>query len=222
MKHKFNKQSSCRPPAEGQGLAQIDFLCYFCGEKGETIPKVDGKVAEKGDAEMDDQQTQEPQAGAPAAAGKASGRFIGSFNHSLDNKGRLVIPQSFREKLGTSFCIAPSYDFRSISLYPTAMWEKRNEAYEKLGTLNPAVNRYLEQFYALSYDGQSFDAQGRVLLPVNIRSRILKEDRDVEITGANDHVRVVAEKVSDSGWESFTNELPALLEMIAGLENHTG
>ena len=27
-------------------------------------------------------------------------RFIGSFNHSLDTKGRLVIPQNFREKLG--------------------------------------------------------------------------------------------------------------------------
>ncbi|MBO7663271.1 MAG: hypothetical protein J6U01_07855 [Clostridia bacterium] len=177
-------------------------------------------MAKGGSAEMDDPRTEKSQKSAPAAAGKASGRFIGSYNHSLDNKGRLVIPQSFREKLGSTFCIAPSYDFQSISLYPTAMWEKRNEAYEKLGTLNPAVNRYLEQFYALSYDSQTFDAQGRVLLPVNIRSRILKEDRDVEITGANDHVRVVAEKVSDSGWESFTNELPALLEMIAGLENH--
>ena len=145
-------------------------------------------------------------------------RFIGSFNHSLDNKGRLVIPQQFREKLGESFCIAPSFDFRSIAIYPTAEWEKRNESYERLGTLNPALNRYLEQFYALSYDGQTCDGQGRVLLPVNIRSRILKEERDVEITGANDHVRVVSEAENRSAWASFQEELPALLEMIASLE----
>ena len=69
-------------------------------------------------------------------------RFIGSFNHSLDTKGRLVIPQNFREKLGEQFCVAPSYDFKSIAVYPTEMWEKRNEAYEKLGKLNPALNRY--------------------------------------------------------------------------------
>ena len=145
-------------------------------------------------------------------------RFIGSFCHSLDAKGRLVIPQSFREKLGETFCVAPSYDFKSIAVYPTEMWEKRNEAYEKLGKLNPALNRYLEQFYALSYDGQSCDGQGRVLLPVNIRQKILGDERDVEITGANDHVRIVAETVSKESWDKFGSELPELLEMIAGLE----
>ena len=145
-------------------------------------------------------------------------RFIGSFNHSLDAKGRLVIPQSFREKLGEKFCVAPAYDFQSIAVYPTEMWEQRNEAYEKLGKLNPAVNRYLEQFYALSYDEQTCDGQGRILLPSNIRQKILGEERDVEITGANDHIRVVADKVSRDSWAQFSSDLPALLEMIAGLE----
>lgn len=145
-------------------------------------------------------------------------RFIGSFNHSLDNKGRLVIPQGFRDKLGETFCVAPSFDFRSIAIYPTEKWEERNETYERLGKLNPALNRYLEQFYALSFDEQTCDAQGRVLLPANIRQKILHDERDMEITGANDHVRVAA--VSDSGdiWNRFKEELPQLLEMIAGLE----
>ena len=145
-------------------------------------------------------------------------RFIGSFNHSLDSKGRLVIPQGFRDKLGETFCVAPSFDFRSIAIYPTEKWEERNETYERLGKLNPALNRYLEQFYALSFDEQTCDAQGRVLLPANIRQKILHDERDMEITGANDHVRVAA--VSDSGdiWNRFKEELPQLLEMIAGLE----
>ena len=163
-----------------------------------------------------------PVAGAGAApsetGAKKPARFVGSFTHSLDNKGRLVVPQPFRDKLGAQFCIAPSYDFRSISVYPTEMWEKRNEAYERLGHLNPALNRYLEQFYALSYDEQTCDGQGRVLLPVNIRTKILGEERDVEITGANDHVRVVASKVSEETWTGFQADLPALLEMIAALE----
>ena len=145
-------------------------------------------------------------------------RFIGSFNHSLDNKGRLVIPQSFREKLGETFCIAPSFDFNSISVYPTEMWDKRNQTYEALGNLNPALNRYLEQFYALSFDEQSCDGQGRILLPANIRSKILQEERDVEITGANDHVRIVSAASSRSGWDSFRKELPDLLELIAALD----
>ena len=145
-------------------------------------------------------------------------RFIGSFNHSLDSKGRLVIPQVFRDKLGETFCVAPSFDFQSVAIYPTEKWEERNETYEKLGKLNPALNRYLEQFYALSFDEQTCDAQGRVLLPANIRQKILKEERDMEITGANDHVRVAAISSSDDTWKKFKDELPQLLELIAGLE----
>ena len=145
-------------------------------------------------------------------------RFIGSFNHSLDNKGRLVIPQSFREKLGAQFCIAPSFDFQSIAIYPTDMWEKRNETYERLGTLNPALNRYLEQFYALSFDEQTCDSQGRILLPANIRSKILADEKEVEITGANDHVRIVAAGTSRDGWDRFRKELPDLLELIGAME----
>ena len=148
-------------------------------------------------------------------------RFIGSFNHSLDSKGRLVIPQNFRDKLGESFCIAPSYDFSSIAVYPTEMWEKRNETYERLGTLNPALNRYLEQFYALSFDEQTCDNQGRILLPSNIRAKILGDEKELEVTGANDHVRIAAANASQKAWESFRGEIPALLDMIAAMENNS-
>ncbi len=168
-------------------------------------------------------QTNKPSVG--AASGQPTlqnPRFVGSFSHSLDNKGRLVIPQSFREKLGENFWLAPSFDFQSIAIYPTGMWEKRNAGYEKLGSMSPALNRYLEQFYALSYDGQTCDSQGRVLLPVNIRQKILGEERDVEITGANDHVRVIASRNSVESWTKFRDELPALLEMIAALEQQNG
>ncbi len=172
---------------------------------------------------MEDNPAYQDQVKNASASGPAAKpvRFIGSYNHSLDSKGRLVIPQPFREKLGESFCIAPSFDFKSIALYPTAMWEKRNETYERLGTLNPALNRYLEQFYALSFDEQTCDNQGRVLLPVIIRSKILKEERDVEITGANDHARIVAVAQSRDSWESFLNEVPSLLDLIAGMEKGT-
>ncbi len=170
---------------------------------------------------MDESRPDQQQAQTAPPASKRRVRFIGSFNHSLDNKGRLVIPQPFREKLGERFCIAPSFDFNSISVYPTDMWEKRNESYERLGDLNPALNRFMEQFYALSYDEQTCDSQGRILLPVNIRTKILEDEKEVEITGANDHVRIVAANASQNAWESFRRELPELLEMISAMEKES-
>ena len=70
--------------------------------------------------------------------------------------------------------------------------------------------------------------------PRKIRQKILGDEKDVEITGANDHIRVVASAASKGAWDSFTSELPALLDFLqksaaeAGVEiecfqsNHEG
>ncbi|MBQ9325374.1 MAG: hypothetical protein IJ246_06370 [Clostridia bacterium] len=118
--------------------------------------------------------------------------FIGWYSHSLDSKGRMVVPQSFREMLGESFYVAPSFDFKSIALYPRLAWARERDKYARLASFNTALSRYLEMFDALSFRDQECDSQGRILLPAKIRQMILGNEKDVEITGANDHVRVVA------------------------------
>lgn len=150
---------------------------------------------------------------------KYSRTFIGSYAHSLDAKGRLVVPQGFRELLGKSFCIAPSFDFQSIALYPTLLWARMRDKYEKLNQAhNSSLKRYLEQLDALSYRGQECDNQGRVLLPAKIRACILKDEKDVDITGANDHVRVVAHISGDEQFKDFMTDLPGILADINALE----
>ena len=187
--------------------------------KREEKPKNEHKSGRKGCESVDENPEIVNQQSAETPVKTRKYRFIGSFSHGLDAKGRLVIPQPFREKLGEEFYIAPSFDFRSIAVYPTEMWEERSEAFENMNTMSPALNRVKNQFYALSYDGQTCDGQGRVLLPANIRQKILGEERDVEITGANDHILINAAAASADEWTKFMSDLPDLLEMIAGLGN---
>lgn len=149
---------------------------------------------------------------------KYSETFIGSYAHSLDAKGRLVVPLAFRDGLGETFCIAPSFDFKSIALYPTLMWARMRERYEKLSRVNSNLKRYLEQLDAMSFRGQECDGQGRVLLPSKIRQCILGEDKDVEITGANDHVRIVTRVSADEQFAQFMADLPGILDDISALE----
>ena len=66
-------------------------------------------------------------------------RFIGSFNHSLDTKGRLVIPQNFRDKLGEKFCVAPSYDFKSIDARERILYRNYNSVKKDVDDLIKAV-----------------------------------------------------------------------------------
>lgn len=145
-------------------------------------------------------------------------RFTGSFNHTMDAKGRLVIPTGFRDKLGETFYVAPSYDFRSIAVYPNEKWEEQSEKFESLGKFNAKLNAYLEQFYALSFDGQECDNQGRLLLPANIRQKIIGDEKEIEITGANDHIRIVAASAGRKAWDKFNDDLPDLLDLIGTLE----
>ena len=73
-------------------------------------------------------------------------RFTGSYNHTMDAKGRLVIPTGFRDKLGETFYVAPSFDFKSIAVYPNEKWEEQSERFESLGKFNASLNAYLDQF----------------------------------------------------------------------------
>ena len=87
--------------------------------------------------------------------------FIGSYSHSLDGKGRLVVPQSFREELGKTFYIAPSKDFSYAALYPSASWARVRDGFARLGSMNAELNMFLNQF--LSMTGDEIKA-GRILL----------------------------------------------------------
>ncbi len=144
--------------------------------------------------------------------------FVGTYIHTLDNKGRLVIPQPFRETLGPTFYIAPSKDFSHVALYPNLAWARVRDSFAKLGSFNPLVNMFLDQFDALSFRGQECDAQGRILLPQRVRDELLHGEKDVEITGANDHVRVVAATFAQKARVDFRTSLPDILKVMAEAE----
>ena len=148
--------------------------------KREEKPKNEHKSGRKGCESVDENHETNNKQSTETPANTRKYRFIGSFSHGLDAKGRLVIPQPFREKLGEEFYIAPSFDFKSIAIYPNDKWEERSAELESRNKMSPELNIVKNFFYALSYDGQTCDGQGRVLLPANIRQKILGEERDVE------------------------------------------
>ena len=137
---------------------------------------------------------------------KYSKRFVGAYSHSLDTKGRLVVPQPFRDGLGSAFTIAPSQDFKAVCLYSDLEWARLRDRYEQMSA-NSKVRKFLVMFDAFSYHGQEFDAQGRILIPNRIRKQILGEEKDMEITGAGCAVRITATSVSDSLMADFLSSL---------------
>ena len=143
--------------------------------------------------------------------------FVGSFSHSIDAKGRMIIPAPFREPLGDRFAVAPSPDFQYVALYPIDAWLEKRDFFLRLSQKNPEAMPFLEQFSKYSYTDCESDAQGRLLLPQKIRSWRLGDARDVEVDGAFSYIRILpADKGRDQDRafdDAFTDPLQSLAEM---------
>ena len=60
--------------------------------------------------------------------------FSGSFDHSLDGKGRVIVPSSFREALGDDFTITINPTKTAVAIYPKEKWDRQ---LERLAQINP-------------------------------------------------------------------------------------
>ena len=137
---------------------------------------------------------------------KYSRSFTGTFAHTLDGKGRMVIPLAFRDMLGKTFTIVPSFDFRSIAVYPEVAYVRMRDGYARRVAVSKQPQKgekFLQWLDAFTFRGQECDGQGRVLLPAKLRQKILKDDKEVDIMGACDHLCVAARAQSDEELDAF-------------------
>lgn len=93
--------------------------------------------------------------------------FMGEYNHTVDVKGRLIVPSKFRENLGDEFVVTKGLD-GCLFVYDNNEWTAFEE---KLKTL-PLTNKEARQFVRFFLAGAAsleVDKQGRILLPANLR-----------------------------------------------------
>lgn len=101
--------------------------------------------------------------------------FIGEYQHSIDDKGRVIMPSKFREDLGFDFIMTKGLD-NCLFVYPMEEW---NILEKKLKIL-PLTNRDARAFVRFFFSGATectLDKQGRILIPLNLRehARLIKD-----------------------------------------------
>jgi len=93
--------------------------------------------------------------------------LIGEIDHSVDAKGRYIVPSKFREELGEKFVLAKGLD-SCIFVYPLAKWEAVLSSLEQLSATDPRARRFARSFTARAFDVE-IDKQFRVVLPPVLR-----------------------------------------------------
>ncbi len=123
--------------------------------------------------------------------------FMGEYNHTIDVKGRLIVPTKFREQLGEAFVIAKGND-GCLAIYTNEAWETFMKKIQALPA-NKDIRTYVRAI-AGSAVAVETDKQGRVLVPGNLREYAGLE-KDVVLAGVIDKIEVWDRK----RWEDQTD-----------------
>ncbi len=134
--------------------------------------------------------------------------FMGEFHHSLDNKGRIIIPAKFREELGDKFVITRGIE-NCLFAYPMTNWEKITTKLESL----PFTKKDARQFVRFFLSGATtaeFDKQGRINItpPLIDYAKITKE---CVVIGTGDRLEIW----SLEAWNEFFNSAKDNMSDIA-------
>ncbi|MDY3908921.1 MAG: division/cell wall cluster transcriptional repressor MraZ [Eubacterium sp.] len=94
--------------------------------------------------------------------------FMGTYEHGLDAKGRVIIPAKLRDNLGESFVVTLGLD-GCLFAYPMDEWESFVNKLKELPGTKEA--RKLQRYFLAGAAPCEADKQGRVLIPANLREQ---------------------------------------------------
>ena len=134
--------------------------------------------------------------------------LTGEFNHSIDSKGRLIIPSKLRDSLGEHFVITKGMD-GCLFVYPENEWEAFEKKLRTLPLTNKKARDFKRFFLGSAVDGE-IDKQGRVLLSSSLRTYAGLE-KEVVLAGVLDKVEIW----SKEAWDARTNDIEENIEDIA-------
>lgn len=122
--------------------------------------------------------------------------LMGEYHHTIDEKGRLIIPSKFRLELGESFVVTRGLE-NCLFVYSLVEWEKISS---KLKTL-PFTKKDARNFSRFFLSGAcqlEFDKQGRINLPDTLISYATL-NKDCVVVGVGDRLEIWSSEL----WDKF-------------------
>jgi len=113
--------------------------------------------------------------------------FLGEYSHSLDEKGRIVMPSKFRAELATE-CVLTKGQERCLYVFPEDRWEHEASRVLRLPRTDRRARNFSRSFFASASD-QSLDRSGRCQVPEPLRM-YAGLTKDVTVVGVADHIEI--------------------------------
>lgn len=138
--------------------------------------------------------------------------FMGEYNHTIDAKGRVIVPSKFREALGDEFVVTKGLD-GCLFVYDNHEWAAFEEKLKSLPITNKDARAFV-RFFLAGAAGVEVDKQGRILLPGSLRE-FAGLTKDVVLIGVGSRIEIWSrEKWEDTA--SF-DDMDEIAEHMADL-----
>jgi MraZ protein len=147
--------------------------------------------------------------------------FRGRFDCKIDQKGRLILPASYREDLGkkkAEFVVTNSLSQKKkcLDLHLLSDWKKLEQKIAKMPSLKKEVQAY-QRFYMSGGQVVGLDTQNRINLPQSLRS-FAGIETQVMLVGMGQKIEIWSEPVWTSLQEQMADEFEDILAVVADLE----
>ena len=113
--------------------------------------------------------------------------FMGEYNHTIDAKGRLIVPSKFRKTLGDTFVVTKGLD-GCLFVYDNEEWGVFEEKLKSLPITNKEARQFVRFFLAGAAEVE-VDKQGRILVP-NVLREFAELNKDVVLIGVASRIEI--------------------------------
>ncbi len=134
--------------------------------------------------------------------------FTGEYQHTLDGKGRVIIPSRLRDGLGDRFMVTRGFE-KCLFVYPNSEWVRLEQKLKHLPFTKSDSRKFKRLFFSGAMEVEA-DKQGRVLIPQNLREYASIE-KEVMFIGVSNYVEVW----NETAWKEYFGEANDNYEEIA-------
>ena len=134
--------------------------------------------------------------------------FIGEYHHTIDDKGRIIIPAKFRTELGTEFIITRGIE-NCLFVYSIENWNKITDKLNSLPFTKKDARNFI-RFFMSGATNVELDKQGRV----NVTTPLIQYaelNKECVIIGTGDRLEIW----SQESWNDFFNSTKDSMSDIA-------
>lgn len=145
--------------------------------------------------------------------------FYGEYEHTIDKKGRIIIPSKFRESF-KEYDIKKCYVTRGLDkclfLFTEDEWKAQESKFKSI----PFTKSEARKFNRLYFSGATqveYDTQGRILLPKYLKD-FAEIKRDIIIIGVSNRIEIWSKEMWQGYYETSKGSYEEIAERLMSRE----